>query len=47
MSTAVSTEQVPAPPSKPSKAKYWVYGFFAFLVGWSILALDWPSPTPP
>ena len=39
MSTAVSTEQVPAPPSKPSKAKYWVYGFFAFLVGWSILAL--------
>jgi F-type H+-transporting ATPase subunit a len=39
MSTAVSTEQVPTPPAQSGKVKYWVYGFFAFLVGWSILAL--------
>ena len=41
MSTAVATDASapPAtPPTKPGKAKYVVYAFFAFLVGWSILA---------
>ncbi len=38
MSTAVGTESVPTPPLKPSKAKYWVYGFLALLAGWGILS---------
>ena len=37
MSTAVGTESVPTPPVKPSKAKYWVYGFLVLLAGWGIL----------
>ena len=37
MSTAVGTESVPTPPGKPSKAKYWVYGFLVLLAGWGIL----------
>jgi F-type H+-transporting ATPase subunit a len=37
VSTAVGTEAVPTPPVKPSKAKYWVYGFLALLAGWGIL----------
>ena len=43
MSTAVATDSPvatpPAAPGKPGKAKYLVYGFFAFLIGWAILAL--------
>ena len=38
MSTAVGTESVPTPQLKPSKAKYWVYGFLALLAGWGILS---------
>ena len=38
MSTAVGTESVPTPPLKPSKAKYWVYGFLLLLAGWGILS---------
>lgn len=38
MSTAVGTESVPTPPLKPSRAKYWVYGFLALLAGWGILS---------
>ena len=37
MSTAVGPESVPTPPVKPSKAKYWVYGFLVLLAGWGIL----------
>jgi len=37
VSTAVGTESVPTPPGKPSKAKYWVYGFLVLLAGWGIL----------
>jgi hypothetical protein len=41
VSTAVATD-TPTPalePTKSGKAKYFVYGFFIFLIGWAILAL--------